>query len=55
MAQTQLATADGDVLVRAANGVGRITLNRPKAINALTHDMVRTISTVLTACRAKPS
>jgi enoyl-CoA hydratase len=41
--------ADGDVLVHVAGGVGRITLNRPKAINALTHDMVRTISAALTA------
>jgi enoyl-CoA hydratase len=49
VAQTQSATADGDVLVRTDGGVGRITLNRPKAINALTHDMVRTISTALTA------
>lgn len=39
---------DTDVLVRADNGVGVLTLNRPKALHALTTDMCRTISTALT-------
>ncbi|WNG86431.1 enoyl-CoA hydratase/isomerase family protein [Mycobacterium sp. ITM-2016-00317] len=38
-----------DVLVTAAGGIGRITLNRPKAINSLTHPMVDTIARTLTA------
>ncbi len=38
-----------DVLVTAAGGLGRITLNRPKAINSLTHPMVETIARTLTA------
>lgn len=29
-----------DILVSVAGGVGRVTLNRPKALNSLTHDMV---------------
>ncbi len=37
-----------DVLVNVENGVGLITLNRPKAINSLTHSMVNTMSKVLT-------
>ncbi|MGE0215092.1 enoyl-CoA hydratase/isomerase family protein [Mycolicibacterium sp.] len=36
-----------DVLVSVVNGVGRITLNRPKAINSLTHPMVGEIATAL--------
>ncbi len=38
-----------DVLVTAGGGLGRITLNRPKAINSLTHPMVETIARTLTA------
>ena len=37
-----------DVLVTVDNGIGLITLNRPKAINSLTHPMVNAISRVLT-------
>ncbi len=36
-----------DVLVTVGNGIGRITLNRPKAINSLTHHMVGEISQAL--------
>src|SRR6202011_6372677 len=36
-----------DVLVTVENGVGLITLNRPKAINSLTHPMVTAMSKVL--------
>jgi len=36
-----------DVLIRITGVVGRITLNRPAALNALTHDMVRAIDAAL--------
>jgi enoyl-CoA hydratase len=36
-----------EVLTRVDNGIGLITLNRPKAINSLTHNMVNLLSTVL--------
>ncbi len=36
-----------DVLVTVVNGIGRITLNRPKAINSLTHPMVTEIAQAL--------
>jgi enoyl-CoA hydratase len=37
-----------EVLLRREAGIGRITLNRPRAINALNHAMVRTITGALT-------
>ena len=36
-----------DVLVNVENGIGLLTLNRPKAINSLTHPMVTAMSKVL--------
>jgi enoyl-CoA hydratase len=36
-----------DVLVNVENGVGRLTLNRPKAINSLTHGMVTDVEKAL--------
>lgn len=38
-----------DVLVSVENGVGQLTLNRPKAINSLTHGMVTTLGEALHA------
>jgi enoyl-CoA hydratase len=40
-----------DVLVSVDRGIGLITLNRPKAINSLTHQMVSAISQVLSTWR----
>ena len=36
-----------DVLATVDNGVGFLTLNRPRAINSLTHSMVTTLHEVL--------
>jgi enoyl-CoA hydratase len=41
-------TGNEDVLVNVDRGVGRLVLNRPKAINSLTHPMVSTLQAVLT-------
>ena len=43
-----------DVVVRVEGVAGRITLNRPKALNALTHGMVREIDRALDAWRDDP-
>jgi len=44
--------SDPEVLFDEKHGVGRITLNRPKAINALNHAMVREIAARLDAWAA---
>lgn len=41
-------TMTEDVLIRIEGSAGRITLNRPKALNALNHAMVRAITQALT-------
>ena len=43
-----------DVLVSVDQGIGRIRLNRPKAIHALTTDMCRTMSEALLRWRSDP-
>ncbi|MFH8251299.1 enoyl-CoA hydratase/isomerase family protein [Microbacterium sp. B2969] len=40
-------TAEDKVVVRAEGSLGRLTLNRPKAINALDLDMIRALSAAL--------
>lgn len=42
-------TDSDEVLTRVEDGVGFLTLNRPKAINSLTHTMVTAMTTALTA------
>jgi enoyl-CoA hydratase len=44
-----------DIVVELHSGVGLVTLNRPKALNALTLDMIRELTAVLLAWRADPS
>ncbi|MCK2239883.1 MULTISPECIES: enoyl-CoA hydratase/isomerase family protein [unclassified Crossiella] len=44
-----------DILIRVSGGVGRITLNRPRAINALSDDMLREMGAALTAWAQDPT
>lgn len=44
-----------DVDIRKEGRVGRITVNRPKALNAITHDIVRAVSEALPAWAADDS
>ena len=46
---------DRTVLVRRVGRSGQLVLNRPKALNALDHDMVRTISGALAEWRDDPT
>ncbi|PTR22974.1 enoyl-CoA hydratase [Rhodococcus sp. OK519] len=39
--------SEAEVLVERVGGVGRLTLNRPRAINALNHSMVRAMASAL--------
>lgn len=52
MATTQ---DDDSVRVRRDGRVGRLTLNRPRSINALTHAMVRAVDTALAEWEQDPS
>jgi enoyl-CoA hydratase len=47
-------STDASVEVRIENGVGRILLNRPAALNALTTPMVATITEALSSWREEP-
>ena len=42
-----MAEENEDILVSVDNGVGLLTLNRPKAINSLTHGMVTVLAGTL--------
>ena len=48
-------TEEGDILIRIDGRVGRITLNRPKALNSLTYDMVLAIDGALRAWNSDPA
>lgn len=48
---TDINLTDEHVLVSARGGLGRITLNRPRALNALSLDMIVAITRVLNAWR----
>ena len=52
MADVSAADSPDRVLVRTAGGVGRLTLNRPEAINAADVGMVETILATLRAFAA---
>jgi enoyl-CoA hydratase/carnithine racemase len=47
--------ASDEVLIRREGRAGRITMNRPKALNALTYGMVRSIWTALLEWRDDPA
>jgi enoyl-CoA hydratase len=49
------ASASDEVLIRREGRAGRITMNRPKALNALTHGMVGRISDALLAWKTDPA
>ena len=46
--------SETEIITRVENGVGRITLNRPKAINAVTLEMFHDIDRALDAFEADP-
>jgi enoyl-CoA hydratase len=48
-------SASDEVLIRRDGRAGRITMNRPKALNALTHAMVGPIEAALTAWKDDPA
>jgi enoyl-CoA hydratase/carnithine racemase len=43
--------AESEILFRVVNRVAIITLNRPAALNALSHEMVRELATLVEKCR----
>lgn len=49
------ALAEPTVLAEVSNGVGRLVLNRPKALNALDLGMIRLLTEALEAWRADPA
>lgn len=51
---TRVTVHDDRILVRAGDGVGRITLDRPEAINAVDVEMLDVVTEALNAFRADP-
>jgi enoyl-CoA hydratase len=49
-----MSTEAADILIRVEGRAGRLTLNRPKALNALTHPQVTKIAAALAAWEADP-
>jgi Enoyl-CoA hydratase/carnithine racemase len=47
--------AEADILIREEGPVGHVTLNRPKALNALTYDMAMAIEAALDRWRDDPA
>jgi enoyl-CoA hydratase len=52
---TEQVLQDGDIVVRAHGALRRITLNRPQALNAITLDMVATMTALLRAWADDPA
>src|ERR1700749_1373930 len=55
VASADVADIEGDVIVRREGNAGIIRLNRPKAINALTLEMVRVIAAALDRFERDPA
>ena len=51
---SEAVVQDGDVIVREQQALRRLTLNRPKALNALTLDMIATMTACLKAWASDP-
>ena len=49
--QPDTAVTEPEVLMHVVNRVAIITLNRPSALNALSHGMVRQLAVLLEQCR----
>lgn len=55
MGVSEAAMTSADIVVRRDGRAGRLTLNRPKALNALTWDMVKAIDAALVAWSTDPA
>lgn len=55
MSDPAVTTTSDEVIVRREGRAGRLTLNRPAALNALTYRMVREITVALEQWRADPA
>ncbi|BDZ64840.1 hypothetical protein GCM10025877_17780 [Agromyces mangrovi Wang et al. 2018] len=51
VASVTLATDADHVRIRVADGLGHVTLDRPEALNALNHAMIRRLTDIFTAWR----
>jgi len=51
---SEIIVQERDIIVSGEGALRRITLNRPQAMNALTHDMVVAITRLLKAWQAEP-
>jgi len=50
-----MSVSESDLIIRVEGAVGRLTLNRPRVLNALTHQMCRQAAAALTAWRDDPA
>jgi len=50
-----MSVSESDLIVRVEGAVGRLSLNRPRVLNALTHRMCRQAAQALTAWRDDPA
>jgi enoyl-CoA hydratase len=55
VSEGQIQQEDGDVVVKSEGALGVIRLNRPRTINAFTHEMLRGINTALDVFETDPS